>query len=485
MIKDFLTTQILTEFGLPPTPDQQQAVEAFADFIFSTDESEALLLRGYAGTGKTSLVSALVRTMETLQRNCILLAPTGRAAKVFSLYSEHPAYTIHKRIYRQRSLDLDATFSVGYNKQKQTLFIVDEASMIAAGEGSVSLLDDLIEYVYGNHFGCRLLLVGDTAQLPPVGETESPALRPEVLGQLGLHVRTAELHQVVRQAEESGILWNATHLRQLIAQSQMNSMPRIRFQGFADVRNVPGNELIDTLADCYHHYGTDDVMVVTRSNKRAVAYNQGIRNQILGREDELNTGEQLMIAKNNYYWLEQNKDTTAPSDSSTTETTTAADFIANGDIAVLERVRNIRSLYGFRFADCTLRLPDYDDLETEATVLLDTLHAESPALPHDRQEALFAAVMEDYADVPTKREQLKRLRLDPYFNALQVKYAYAVTCHKAQGGQWSCIFIDQGYMTDEMLSPDYFRWLYTALTRSSQVVYFVNWSERQTLIEEA
>lgn len=484
MIKDFLTTQILTEFGLSPTNDQREAVEKFSDFVFSSDASEVLLLRGYAGTGKTSLISALVRTMEQLTRSCILLAPTGRAAKVFSLYSNHSAYTIHKKIYRQRNLDLDAPFSVGYNGLKQTLFIVDEASMIGVGEGSNNLLEDLVEYVYGNHFGCRLVLVGDTAQLPPVGETESPALRPEVLAQLGLHVRTAELRQVVRQAEESGILWNATHLRQLLAQSQIDLLPRIRFYGFADVKNVHGSELIDTLSDCYHRYGTDDVMVVTRSNKRAVAYNQGIRNQILGREDELNIGEQLMVVKNNYFWLQQNKNNSEQSASDTTETVSAADFIANGDVAVLERVRNIRALYGFRFADCTLRLPDYDDLETEATVLLDTLHAESPALPHDRQEALFAAVMEDYAEIPTKRERLKKLREDPYFNALQIKYAYAVTCHKAQGGQWSCIFIDQGYMTDEMLSPDYFRWLYTALTRASEVVYFVNWSERQTLIED-
>jgi len=484
MIKNFLTSQILTEFGLPPTSDQQRAVENFSDFVFSSDESEVLLLRGYAGTGKTSLISALVRTMEQLNRSCILLAPTGRAAKVFSLYSSHPAFTIHKRIYRQRNLDLNAEFSIGYNGLKQTLFIVDEASMIGIGEGTTNLLEDLVEYVYGNHFGCRLVLVGDTAQLPPVGENESPALRPDVLGQFGLHVRTTELKQVVRQAEESGILWNATRLRQLLAQSQISLLPQIRFHGFADVKKVPGNELIDTLAECYHRYGTDDVMVVTRSNKRAVAYNQGIRSQILGREDELNTEEQLMIVKNNYYWLQHNKGDINPSATDTAEETSAIDFIANGDVAILERVRNIRSLYGFRFADCTLRLPDYDDMETDATVLLDTLHAESPSLPHERQEALFAAVMEDYAEVSTKRERLKRLRTDPYFNALQIKYAYAVTCHKAQGGQWSCIFIDQGYMTEEMLGADYFRWLYTALTRASEVVYFVNWSERQTLIED-
>lgn len=492
MIKDFLTSQILTEFGHHPTADQSHAAEEFSNFVFSTDESEAFLLRGYAGTGKTSLVSALVRTMEKLERPCVLLAPTGRAAKVFSLYSGHTAYTIHKRIYRQSSIELDAKFSLGFNGLKQTLFVVDEASMISVGQEGRNLLYDLVEYVYGSHYNCRLVLVGDTAQLPPVGEDESPALSPDTLGRLGLHVRQAELRQVVRQAEESGILWNATRLRQLIEGRQTAAFPRIRFSGFADVRRVPGADLIETLADCYHRYGLDDVMVVTRSNKRAVAYNRGIRYQILGREDELNMGEQLMVAKNNYFWLHHDREARAAADcpSATSagemeditrrkaETTT--DFIANGDIAVLEYVRNVRELYGFRFADCTLRLPDYDDLETEATVLLDTLHAEAPALPRERQDQLFTAVMEDYADIPTKRERLKKLREDPYYNALQVKYAYAVTCHKAQGGQWSCIFIDQGYMTEDMLGADYYRWLYTALTRSAETVYFVNWSERQT-----
>lgn len=363
--------------------------------------------------------------------------------------------------------------------------------MASMGDGPASLLDDLVEYVYGNHTGCRLVLVGDTAQLPPVGETESPALRPEVLGRLGLHVRQAELRQVVRQAEESGILWNATRLRGQLMRGEMDVLPRIRLAGFADVRRVPGDELIDTLSDCYHRYGTDDVMVVTRSNRRAVVYNQGIRAQILGREDELNQGEQLMVAKNNYFWLQRKaQEEHAAASSHTAEpaappAAASADFIANGDVAVLERVRNVRELYGFRFADCLLRLPDYDELEVEATVLLDTLHAEAPALPRERQDALYAAVLEDYADVPYKRERLKKLREDPYYNALQVKYAYAVTCHKAQGGQWSCVFIDQGYMTDEMLGPDYFRWLYTAFTRATETVYLVNWSERQTLAPDA
>jgi len=492
MIKDFLTSQILTEFGHNPTEDQHHAAEAFSDFVFSTDESEVFLLRGYAGTGKTSLVSALVRTMEKLERTCVLLAPTGRAAKVFSLYSGHPAFTIHKRIYRQSSMELDAKLSLGYNGLRQTLFVVDEASMISVGQDGRNLLYDLVEYVYGNRYACRLVLVGDTAQLPPVGEDESPALCPDVLSRLGLQVRQAELRQVVRQAEESGILWNATRLRQLIARRLVGEFPRIRFGGFADVRRVPGEELIETLADCYHRYGLDDVMVVTRSNKRTVAYNRGIRFQILGREDELNMGEQLMVAKNNYFWLRHNRSIEDAADAPSAETArrqtdgaagmaeTSTDFIANGDIAVLEHVRNVRELYGFRFADCTLRLPDYDDIETDATVLLDTLHAEAPALPRERQDQLYAAVMEDYADIPTKRDRLKKLREDPYYNALQVKYAYAVTCHKAQGGQWSCIFIDQGYMTEEMLGADYFRWLYTALTRSAEVVHFVNWSERQT-----
>ena len=485
MIKDYLKEQILANFGYSPTNDQEKAVNEICNFIFSADPTEAFLLRGYAGTGKTSLVAALVKTMEQLERTCVLMAPTGRAAKVFALYANHPAFTIHKRIYRQKSIDQDSLFTLNYNMLRNVLFVVDEASMINNGGGQQgSLLEDLITFIYGANYTpgtegngsgpqiSRLLLVGDDAQLPPVGEADSPALCVEELRALGLTVREVTLRQVVRQAESSGILWNATRLRQLMAADDVYGLPQIRFSGFADVKNIPGNELIETISNCYARYGMDETMVVCRSNKRANAYNQGIRYQILGREEEMAGSDRLMVAKNNYFWLKPEKDATLT-------------FLANGDIVTVEKVRNERELYGFRFVDCTLRLSDYDDQELEATLLLDTLHNEAPALTPERQQQLFESVMEDYADIPQKRERLKKMKEDPYFNALQVKYAYAVTCHKAQGGQWSHLFIDQGYMTEEMLGPDYFRWLYTAITRATQTVYFVNWREEQTLASEA
>lgn len=489
MVIDYLKEQIEANFGHLPTQDQHQAIDLLAQFILSPETNRVFLLKGFAGTGKTSLLAAVVRTLEQLERPCVLMAPTGRAAKVFSLYSDHPAYTIHKRIYRQKSIDEDSIFTLNFNMLHRVFFIVDEASMISNSTDSSmqhnSLLDDLVSFVYAGDQQCRLILVGDTAQLPPVGEAESPALQAEVLRSYGLDVMQTTLRQIVRQQEESGILWNATVLRRLIDTEQVFDLPKIRFFGFTDVVNVPGDELIETLSNCYNRYGQDETMVVCRSNKRAIVYNNGIRNQILGREEELSTQDLVMIAKNNYYW-------TAPSNSPERERTHSGElegasvsFLANGDIAVVERVRNQRELYGFHFADCILRLPDYDDYEVEATVLLDTLHAEAPALTHEQQERLFQRVMEDYMDIPLKRDRLKKMKEDPYFNALQIKYAYAVTCHKAQGGQWSHVFIDQGYMTDDMLGPDYFRWLYTALTRATDTVYFVNWREQQTLLSSA
>ncbi len=509
MIKNYLREQILQNFAFKPTSGQAEVIDSLCDFILAPGNDEVFILRGFAGTGKTSLVSALVKTMEQLQRHCVLMAPTGRAAKVFSLYSDHPAFTIHKRIYRQKSIDKDSIFSLNYNMLANVLFIVDEASMIpneglsGAMYGTGRLLDDLIQFVYGGH-GCRLILMGDTAQLPPVGEEESPALQDDIISGYGLNLRSHTMRQVVRQQEESGILWNATHLRQLIEDEEYFSLPKIRFAGFTDVRNVPGNELIEAISDCYSHCGTDDTMVVCRSNKRAYIYNNGIRNQILGREEELSSGDLLMIAKNNYFWLSDSEELGVRSATRTCHPEPVegskhsvpstpfhsaqddnakgkTDFIANGDIAVVERVRNIRELYGFRFADCWLRFPDYDDYELEVTVLLDTLHTEAPALTKKQSDRLFNAILEDYMDIPNKRDRMKKMREDPYYNALQIKYAYAVTCHKAQGGQWSRVFIDQGYMTEEMLGPDYFRWLYTALTRATETVYLVNWREEQTI----
>ena len=428
------------------------------------------MLRGYAGTGKTSLVGALVKAMDKLQQKSVLLAPTGRAAKVFSAYAGHPAFTIHKKIYRQQSFSNEVSnFSINDNLTTHTLYIVDEASMISneglSGSmfGTGRLLDDLVEFVYSGA-GCRLLLMGDTAQLPPVGEEQSPALATEALKGYGLNVIEVDLTQVVRQVQSSGILWNATQIRQLIAEDECFSLSKIKVSGFPDIQVVRGDELIDTLTGCYEKDGMDETIVVCRSNKRANIYNKGIRAQILYREDELNTGDLLMVAKNNYFWTEKYKE---------------MDFIANGEIAVVRRVRRTRELYGFRFAEVLLAFPDQNDFELEANLLLDTLHSDAPALPKTENDRLFYSVLEDYVDITVKRERMKKMKADPHYNALQVKYAYAVTCHKAQGGQWQNVFLDQGYMSDEYLTPDYFRWLYTAFTRASKTLYLVNYPEEQ------
>ena len=416
-----------------------------------------------------------MKTLDLLKWKCVLLAPTGRAAKVFSRYAQHPAYTIHKRIYRQRTFSNETdNFMLNQNLHQHTLFIVDEASMISndgfsgMSFGSGRLLDDLIQYIYGGQ-GCRLMLVGDTAQLPPVGEEESPALMKEVLQGYGLLPTECVLTQVVRQMNDSGILYNATLLRRYVTEDFGFDLPRIRVGNFPDIRILPGSELIETINDCYDKVGMDETMIICRSNKRANLYNNGIRNTILFREDELNTGELLMVAKNNYFWGKDCKE---------------VDFIANGDIAVVRRVRRVREMYGCRFADVVLEFPDYDNLELEVKILLDTLHSDAPSFPKEQNDKLFYTILEDYADLPTKRERMKKMKEDPYYNALQVKYAYAVTCHKAQGGQWQRVFLDQGYMTEDMLTPDYYRWLYTAFTRATETLYLVNWPEAQTIKTE-
>ncbi len=430
-----------------------------------------MILRGSAGTGKTTLAGAIVRAMVALKQKLVLLAPTGRAAKVFSQNASHAAYTIHRRIYRQKSAGDLSAFSLNDNLNRDTLFIIDEASMIAnqgygdSAFGSGCLLDDLMQFVYQNSdSNCRMLLIGDKAQLPPVGEDESPALLADVLRGYGMHVYECDLNQVLRQGEESGVLWNATRIRQMITHDEMTQLPKIRFAGFSDIQMVPGGELIDALSSSYYRVGVDQTIVVTRSNKRANIYNQGIRNMVLDREEELCGGDQLMIVKNNYFWTEGSKD---------------IPFLANGDIAVVRRVRNVHELYGFRFAEVTMQFPDYDDYELTATVCLDTLTTEAPALTREQQEQLFNAVMEDYADIPTKPERIKKMKSDRYYNALQIKFAYAVTCHKAQGGQWAHVYLDQGYMTDDMLTPDYIHWLYTAFTRTTEKLFLVNWPQNQ------
>ena len=350
------------------------------------------------------------------------------------------------------------------------LFMVDEASMISLSQsnttfGSGRLLDDLVQYVYSSGANCRLLLIGDKAQLPPVGEQESPALRADVLKAYGLQVYECDLNEVLRQSQHSGILWNATTIREMITYNTATQLPQIHLKGFADISIVQGNELIESLASSYSAVGMDETMVITRSNKRANIFNQGIRNTILGREEELTTGDLVMVVKNKY--LEKDR-------------STDISFIANGDHAVVRRVRNIREMYGFRFADVALEFPDYNNTELDTVVVLDTLTTEAPALTHEQNDKLFQSVMEDYADVPRKADRMKQLREDEYFNAMQIKFGYAVTCHKAQGGQWAHIYLDQGYMTDEMLTPDYIHWLYTAFTRATEHLYLVNWSQKQT-----
>ena len=477
MTIDELIYRIAGQVGHVPTADQEHALQVFARFMFDRTDASAMILRGSAGTGKTTVASAMVRTLKQLGVKTVLLAPTGRAAKVFSLNSGQEASTIHRKIYRQKSLE--SGFGLGFNAHRDTLFLVDEASMIANDGrmesvfGTGRLLDDLVSFVYGGQ-GCRLMLIGDRAQLPPVGEEASPALEGSVMRGYGLHVYEADLDEVVRQSQESGILWNATRIRNLTLS--------VRFNGFADVKRVPGDELIEQLASSYSHVGIDETIVITRSNKRAVVYNMGIRNTILGREEELTSGDRLMVVKNKYLsnrsvQSNQNFQNNQRTQNLQSPPEQGLTFIANGDMAVVQRVRNIHEMHGFRFADVWVEFPDYDGVELQLRMLLDTLQTEAPALTHEQSMQLYQKVLEDYADVMPKPERLKRVKEDPYYTALQVKYGYAVTCHKAQGGQWAHVYIDQGYVTEDMLDRDYAHWLYTAFTRATEQVFLVNWPE--------
>ena len=482
MIIDELKYKILQQFGFPPTQEQAHALEVFAEFLTDRDPHAVMILRGSAGTGKTTLSGAIVRTLKEIRQKVMLLAPTGRAAKVFSLNSGSPAYTIHRRIYREKSFSgVEGQFNLNDNLYTDTLFMVDEASMIAnMGLGGMSfgsgcLLDDLVHFVYQGR-NDRLLLIGDKAQLPPVGEEESPALHAAMLEGYGLKVYECDLNEVLRQSEESGILYNATMIRQMITHDDITQLPKIHFAGYSDIKQMPGAELIESLAYSYHHVGLDDTIVVTRSNKRANIFNQGIRYMVLDREEELSQGDILMIVKNNYYWMEEERKS-----NNKLQSNEIPAFLANGDRAKVLKVRRRIDLYGFRFATLLLQFPDYGNYELEATVLLDTLTSEAPALTHEQQEQLFHQIEEDYQDIPLKADRMKAIRQDQFFNALQVKFAYAVTCHKAQGGQWAHVYVDQGYMTDDMLNPDYIHWLYTAFTRATEMLYLVNWPETQTV----
>ena len=466
MINNFLSTQIARKFPHNPTEEQRLAMQTIADFLLSGEADGLLLLKGFAGTGKTSLVGALVRTLTELGRKSVLLAPTGRAAKVFSAYAGHKAFTIHKKIYRQKAYSNDmGNFLPADNVHKDTIFIVDEASMIANQTsegyifGSGRLLDDLIHYVYAGE-GCRLMLMGDTAQLPPVGQNCSPALERAVLEGYGLQVHEISLTQVVRQEHDSGILFNATRLRDALRNQAVEIFPKLRLADFHDFRSISGEDLIEAISSAYDHDGLEETIVITRSNRRATIYNNGIRARILWREEELSSGDRLMVARNNYFWTAGQKET---------------DFIANGEIIRLRRIRRTYEMYGFRFADVQAEFQEQDtEQEMDLKVLLDTLQNDSPALTKEQNDRLFYAVLEDYMDVPTKAGKLRKMKADPHYNALQVKYAYAITCHKAQGGQWRNVFLDIGYITEEMLGEDFYRWLYTAFTRATECLYLVN-----------
>ncbi len=467
MINSHLSRQIRQNFPHTPTNEQLFALNILADFLLSANENSALLLKGYAGTGKTSLVGALVKTMSGLKQKSILLAPTGRAAKVLSNYAGQQAFTIHKKIYRQDAFSNDlSAFHPSDNLHKDTLFIVDEASMISNQGidshyfGSGRLLDDLVHYVYSGE-NCRLMLMGDTAQLPPVMQVESPALQADILKGYNLQVDEIQLTEVVRQDLNSGILYNATLLRDSLRNNRVEIYPKLTVKGFADIQMINGSELIEAISNAYSKDGLDDTIVISRSNKRANIYNNGIRNQILYREEELSTGDRLMIVKNNYFWTRNNKE---------------IDFIANGEIVQVLRVRNESHLYGFRFCDVTVRFQDYD-MELDIKILLDTLQTEAPALPKELNDKLFYTILEDYQDISTKSGKMKKMKENPHYNVVQVKYAYAITCHKAQGGQWKNVFLDIGYMTEEMLGENFYRWLYTAMTRATDRLYLVNLPE--------
>lgn len=475
MIAEALHHRILTLFEHEPTSDQVHAIDTFCQFASDFETNSAMILCGSAGTGKTTLASVIVKAMKSLGQKVVLLAPTGRAAKVFSQNADTPAFTIHRKIYRQKAYTgLGGQFQLADNMARNTLFLIDEASMIADADanfdsdfnfGSGSLLDDLINYVYNG--SCRMLLIGDRYQLPPVGFEESPALSPEVLRSRYLKTYTAELDEVVRQASESGILYNAQLIRKMITEENVYSLPKLKLKGFSDIEALPGNELVETLDDSYYDMGDDETMVITRSNKMAVRYNNGIRQQCKECEDDLERDDMITIVKNNYYWTERDKSAPMP-------------FIANGDRARVKRIRNEVELYDFTFCDCTLEFPDYDNYEMTCTVIKDTLQSESPSLTYDQQQYLYNEIMKEYEEeIPLKADRLKALKNDPYYNALQIKYAYASTCHKAQGGQWEYVYIEQGYVTEDMVGIDYYRWLYTAITRATSKLYLINWNKRR------
>lgn len=459
--------RLTQSFGFEPTEGQSVVLYHLAAFLLSQKENPTYVLRGYAGTGKTSLVKTLVRTLPAIGMRYVLMAPTGRAAKVLSNYTGQNASTIHRKIYQAMTYpDGSIRIARAENKYKHTLFIVDEASMIGEQKefGGSSLLDDLLSYVFSGE-DCRLLLIGDTAQLPPVESNESPALNCDYLkSQFPITAATYELTEVKRQALESGILYNATDIRELISQRLYEyALPIFHLQGFDDIQKIEPETFEEMLHNAFANISDNEAVIVCKSNKRANMFNQAIRGRILNIEGEIATGDKLMVVKNNYFWAEGNN---------------AISFIANGDMAEIRKIKHFEDMYGFRFADVELSFTDYPDAPNiEAKILLDTLNSNSPSLTNEESQQLFTAIEEDYMDIPNRRERYKEMKKNPWFNALQVKFAYALTCHKTQGGQWSSVFIDSSLNLKETLEVEDLRWLYTALTRAQERVYFVNFKD--------
>lgn len=469
---EFLYDAFLGRMAHAPTACQTRMLKEMAEFCTS-DDGDIFVVNGYAGTGKTTAISVVIEALGGLKIPCILMAPTGRAAKVLSSYAGRPGSTIHKHIYRQRNMGEDGfgSFSLAPNKAKDTLFVVDEVSLIgiesASGNGAVfgtgNLLEDLVRFVRSGD-GCRLVLIGDAAQLPPVGLERSPALSEEFMAGFG-GVRFTTLTTVVRQQQTSSILLNATMLRERISEDVYGNesvpLPELGLKAFGDVARISGGELIETLSDAYGRYGEDEVVVLCRSNKRANRYNAGIRSQVQWKEERLVRGDKLMIVKNCYQFVEEIEN---------------MDYIANGDIAKLQKISRFEERYGLHFAEARLTFPDYGDAEIVAKVCLDTLESESAALTYEQQNQLYQEVSADYAHLSTKKKRYEAVREDPYFNALQLKYAEAITCHKSQGGQWKCVFVDNPFWQDELTLDD-LKWLYTAMTRGVERVYLVNFKD--------
>ena len=468
MLNEHIASQIYANFAFAPTLEQKKIIEALASWLSDADTERIFILNGYAGTGKTSIIAAFVATLKKLRIKPVMLAPTGRAAKVMARHTGLGASTIHKKIYRQKSsADPEPGFSLDFNREKDACFIVDEASMLSASAdagspfGSGSLLDDLFRYVrQGTR--CRILFVGDDAQLPPVGHDRSPALDPDFMAAYGA-VEYGTLDEVMRQSDDSGILFNATMVRCMLEAGITE--PPLFEMSYPDFQAIDGGEFLEKVEECYSRYGREETIVITRSNRRANRFNEGIRRHVLFAEEEIESGDMLMVVKNNYYFTERNKDC-------------PMHFIANGDIARLKRLRRYEDFYGFRFADVVLEFPDYEDAELECKILLDTIASESPSLTREESTRLFYEVEKDYLDVKSKLKRFKEIRENPHFNALQVKFSYAVTCHKAQGGQWRAVFVDRCLFGDEPMTRDMLRWLYTALTRATDKLYLVNFDEK-------